>query len=552
MTGESPWSEPIEAVQHGPSTSSGRSTTGSERLTPGAAQAHGVPVLPGRLAKDAGIVHLGLSNFHRAHQAVYTARALQLQDGPWGIVGVARQSREVLDAMRQQEQAYAVLTLDNDRADVDVLAVHSEVVLATTDPERVVERLADSATSIVTVTVTEAGYTFDPRRVRGDPTGVRLDDQGTGGLDLGRPELRADLKGRAPLTTVGQLARALRRRHRADGHPLTVLSCDNLVGNGALLRGLVTEFLERTVPGAELAELLAWCEQRVRFPGSMVDRIVPRTSDRHRELVQQRTGLSDRCPVPAEAFSMWVIEDDFPTPVPAWDRVGAILSRDVQGYEVLKIRMLNGTHSLIAYLGMLIGARTIDEAVADPAVRDAAEAFLDEMSTTLEVPAEVSLAGYRESLLHRFENSATGHRTSQVGSDGSLKVPARIPGPVAVRSAAGQQSPMAALLAATFVRVLTDPAATAPAVRNGLRDPALRSLTAVGAHHDREEDRVRAVLVDSGLFPASLAAEDAFADDCVQLAEICRRAGVRAAIRAAVEQAAPSRRGAPNKEPADA
>jgi fructuronate reductase len=490
------------------------------RLTPRSAADKGLPVLPrNRSQQRAGIVHLGLSNFHRAHQAVYTAQALDLEDGPWGIVGVARQSRDVLDAMTDQDRAYAVLSLDGSTADIQVLQPHQELILAADDPERVVTRLEDPATKIVTITVTEAGYTFDAH---------------TGGLDLDRPELAADLTGRAPVTTVGQVAHGLRRRYSAGGQPLTVMSCDNLVANGALLQSLLQQFLERTVPEAEQAELLDWCHSQVAFPGSMVDRIVPRTSEQHRALVQSRTGLNDACPVPAEPFSMWVMENKFATPRPCWDRVGAIVSDDVHGFEILKIRLLNGTHSLIAYLGMLIGAPTIDEAVADSDVRDAAEAFMDEMSETLRTPAGISLEDYRASLLRRFGNSATGHRTSQVGTDGSLKVPARIPDPVAIRAAAGQRSPMCALLAATFVRVLTDPSATEPHIREGLRDPALEILTSIGSSRARETDRVRAVLLDSGIFPAPLAEQETFIADCAELAETLRRGGVRAAIRSAV------------------
>jgi fructuronate reductase len=504
----------------------GRATETLEaRLSPRSAADKGLPVLPRRRSHEAGIVHLGLSNFHRAHQAVYTAQALDLEEGPWGIVGVARQSRDVLDAMTDQDLGYAVLSLEGNTANIQILQAHQELILAVADPARVVTRLADPHTKIITVTVTEAGYTFDAS---------------TGGLDLDRAELAADLTGRDPFTTVGQLAHGLRQRYRAGGQPLTVMSCDNLVANGALLKSLVQQFLERTAPEAERTELLDWCHSQVAFPGSMVDRIVPRTSEQHRELVRSRTGLIDACPVPTEPFSMWVMEDNFATTRPCWDRVGAIVSDDVHGFEILKIRLLNGTHSLIAYLGMLIGARTIDEAVADPDVRSAVEAFMDEMVETLQTPAGISLEDYRASLLRRFSNSATGHRTSQVGTDGSLKVPARIPDPVAIRAQKGLRSPMCALLAATFVRVMTDPSATDPAVREGLRDPDLELLTSTGSSNSRETDRIRSVLLDSGIFPARLAAQQSFIADCAELGETLRRAGVRAAIRAALEQVAHS------------
>ena len=505
-----------------PSTSSGhmRAEPVEARLTPRSAADKGFPVLPRQRSHEAGIVHLGLSNFHRAHQAVYTAQALDLEEGPWGIVGVARQSRDVLDAMTDQDLGYAVLSLEGDTANIQILQAHQELILAVADPTRVVTRLADPHTKIITVTVTEAGYTFNAS---------------TGGLDLDRPELAADLTGRDPFTTVGQLAHGLRRRYRAGGQPLTVMSCDNLVANGTLLQSLVRQFLERTVPEAEQAELLEWCHSQVAFPGSMVDRIVPRTSEQHRELVRSRTALIDACPVPAEPFSMWVMENHFATARPCWDRVGAIVSDDVHGFEILKIRFLNGTHSLIAYLGMLIGAQTIDEAIADPDIRSAVEAFMDEMAETLQTPAGISLEDYRASLLRRFGNPATGHRTSQVGTDGSLKVPARIPDPIAIRAKKGVRSPMCALLTASFVRVMTDPFATDAAVREGLRDPALEILTSIGSRYSAETDRVRAVLLDSGIFPAQLTDQETFIADCAELGETLRRGGVRAAIRAALE-----------------
>jgi fructuronate reductase len=200
--------------------------------------------------------------------------------------------------------------------------------------------------------------------------------------------------------------------------------------------------------------------------------------------------------------------------------------------------MLNGTHSLLAYLGMLVGAPTIDAATADDDVRAAAEAFLDEVGSTCDIPAEVSLSDYRASLVRRFANGATGHRTSQVGTDGSLKVPARIPEPVAIRAGRGQRSPLCALLLAVFVRVLTDPDAVADEIRQGLRDPALPALTELGARHPKEGDRVRAVLHETALFPPALGRDDVFVADCVALADTCRRDGVRAAIRNALEEAA--------------
>ena len=487
-------------------------------LTPKSASARGLTVRPRITERPAGIVHLGLSNFHRGHQALYTAKALDVQEGPWGITGVARQTRDVIDALNAQGLAYSILTLDGEQAHADIVRVHQDLVVGADDPGRVVSAIAAPATRIVTITVTEAGYTYDPL---------------TGTLDRNRSALAGDLTGRAPQTTIGQLAAGIRQRHAAGGLPLTVMSCDNLVENGALTSRLVREFLQLTVPVPELAELDAWMLHNMTFPSSMVDRIVPRTTQGHRDLSRKLTGLDDSCPVPAEAFSMWVIEDKFATERPLWNEVGAVISDDVHSYELLKIRLLNGTHSLIAYLGMLFDAETIDASIGDMDVHAVADAFMDEMCTTLQVPEGLDLDDYRRSLFRRFANTATGHRTSQVGSDGSLKVPTRISDPVIQRSAEGLRSPMSALLAAVFILVTTQPAATSPSVREGLRDPSLDLLQRLGGEHPSAPNLVRAVIVESGIFPAGLAHETGFLADCVEFYEMCSAGGTRAAIQSA-------------------
>jgi len=314
--------------------------------TPTAARLHH------RDALETGIVHLGLGNFHRAHQAVYTAAALAAQDGPWGILGVASRSTAVADALREQDFRYCTVQISPVTSTVQIPAVHTGALVAAHAPDAVLDAIAAAGTRIITLTVTEHGYTYSPATHR---------------LDVDNPAVRADLNGNTPTTTVGQIVRGLQRRSRAGGAPITVLSCDNLTGNGDHTQRLVREFVAE-LPPAESTDLLAYLDGAVTFPNCMVDRIVPATVDAFRQVVADQLGLCDEVPVPAEPFTMWVLEDSFAAGRPTWEHGGAVFSDDVESYELLKLRLLNGTHSLIAYLGALDSRAIIPDSVAQPFV----------------------------------------------------------------------------------------------------------------------------------------------------------------------------------------
>jgi fructuronate reductase len=383
-----------------------------------------------------GVVHLGIGAFHRAHQAVYTEDAMVAEGGGrWGILGVTQRSRAVVDRMRPQDGYYSVLELDEGVASVRVVGAVADVVSALDEPERVLAAIADPAVGVVSLTVTEKGYR------RG----------GDGRLDLRDVTVRADLeRPDAPTTAIGQLVRGLQRRAR-DGAPLTVVSCDNLVGNGAVLAGLVADFCA-ALPPAEGDPLREWVETTVRFPATMVDRIVPATTDDDREQAAELLGVRDEALVVAEPFRQWVIEDAFAGPVPAWERAGATLTTDVAPYEAVKLRLLNATHSLLAYTGALAGYGTIAEAVRDERLAAAATALMDEDALpTLVAPDGVDLADYRRSVLHRFANPALRHRTTQVAMDGSVKLPVRLLPTVRERLRAGAEPRWAALGVAAWM-----------------------------------------------------------------------------------------------------
>ena len=253
-----------------------------------------------------GIVHLGLGAFHRAHQALYTEQAIAAAGGDWGICGVTQRSPAVRDALKPQDGLYSVAIRDADGERLRVAGPIREVLFAREQADVLTARIADPGITIVTLTVTEKAYRHDPATHR---------------LNAEDPETVADLADGGTRTVVGQLVAGLARRRADQGAPITVLSCDNLPGNGPILRGLVREFAERRDPA-----LAAWIAEHVRFPASMVDRIVPATTDADRAHVAERLGLEDRGLVITEPFTQWVIEDDFAGPRPAWERAGALLT----------------------------------------------------------------------------------------------------------------------------------------------------------------------------------------------------------------------------------
>jgi fructuronate reductase len=464
----------------------------------------------------AGILHLGLGSFHRAHQAMYTAAAMQRDGGDWGIIGVASRSRTVVDAMHAQDLLYSVATISPAGTSLAIPGVHTDAFVGAAQPERVVAHIADPSIRIVTLTVTENGYSYSPA---------------TQHLDLDDPTVRADLQGGAPHSTIGQLARGLQARAAAGGEPLSVLSCDNLAANGKHTEKLVREFLQ-ALPSGEASEALAFLDRAVTFPSSMVDRIVPSTTAQLRDEVATLLGAQDAIPVPGEPFTMWAIEDRFAGGRPAWEAGGAVFTDEVGRYEQMKVRLLNGTHSLIAYLGALRGVGTIPEAIGSERIADAARAVMRaEYEPSVEVPTGVDIRAYETELFERWGNSALGHRTSQVGSDGSVKLRQRIPEPALLALGDGRMPHLIALTVAGYLSCLApldgfDPGAHAATMTDPARD-RLASLAATARDGSR---LARGVIGELRLFGAELAHEDAFIDRVGDLVDTIRRHGVDAAI----------------------
>jgi fructuronate reductase len=465
-----------------------------------------------------GIVHLGLGNFHRAHAAVYTARALAAEPGDWGIVGVANRSHRIVDALRAQKNLYGVLELGPAGERVDVVDVHRRTLVAGEEAPAVLDAVADPAHKIVTLTVSENAYHRSAR---------------TGDLDLDAADIRADLADpEHPRTTIGLLARGLVRRAAAGGAPLTILSCDNLQSAGTTTRRMVEQFLRAaTAP----AEVLDWVASSVTFPNAMVDRIVPGTTDQTRADVRRLLGVDDAVPVPAEAFSMWVIEDRFAAGRPRWEAAGAIFSDEVEAYELVKLRLLNGSHSLIAYLGALDGRPTIPASRGQDFVESAVRAAIeDEYLPSIALPRGFDAGAYVESLFTRWSNTALGDETARVGSDGSSKLLQRVPGPALRLLGRGQVPQQLALTVAAWICCVVPPAGFTPGpIAEAMQEPARARLAAVTAGAPTVRAHVEAVM-HGGFFPDELTAHPELVSRVADLAEAIVTDGVRAAAREAL------------------
>ncbi|MBS0321509.1 MAG: mannitol dehydrogenase family protein [Proteobacteria bacterium] len=381
----------------------------------------------------AGIIHLGLGAFHRAHQAVYT-NAVLARDPRWGICGVSLKTPRATSELAHQDGLYTVLWKSPEATRAEVIASVRETLFAGDERARLVQRFADPRIAVVSSTVTEKGYCHDPA---------------TGTLNFAHPDIVHDLATPdMPVSAVGLLVAGLAARRAAGGGGLTIICCDNLPRNGRTLQGLVAAFAEARDP-----HLARWIAEHAAFPDTMVDRIVPAATDDDRALARTLTGVDDPAVVAAEPFGQWVIERRFAGAHPAWDEVGAQYATDVGVYETMKLRLLNGSHSAFAYLGFLMGYATVWQASGDPLLAGFVERMMgDEIAPTVAPPPGIDLADYRRSLLARYRNPALPHRTQQIAMDGSQKIPQRWLNTIRDRIAARAPWPRLAVALGAWIR----------------------------------------------------------------------------------------------------
>jgi fructuronate reductase len=434
----------------------------------------------------------------------------------WGIAGVTQRSPAVAEALRPQDCLYSVLEPLGTTMRARVVGSVRDVLFAQRQPDAVTERLSSPATRIVTLTVSEKGYRFDPSTGR-----LRSDD----------PQLLADAAGAEPTTVLGQLVRGLEARWRSDGPSVTVVCCDNLPSNGDTLSGLVREFCHlRGGPISDL--LLSWVSRNVTFPNTMVDRIVPAATDDDRATAAGLLGLEDRAVVVAEPFSQWVIEDRFAGPRPAWERAGAMLVPDVGPYEVMKLRLLNGSHSALAYLGALAGFDMVCDAFRAPGFAGYVQDLMDiDVAPTLDVPAGFDLAAYKAALMGRFGDPAVHYRTAQVAGDGSQKLPYRLLRTISSRLAEGEEPRRACLAVAAWMRYVSARASDSGAALS-VDDPLAERIGALVGPSSSPAAVVTALLSIGEIFPPALADHSTFRKLLTEALESLVRHGSAASVAA--------------------
>ncbi|WP_282047526.1 mannitol dehydrogenase family protein [Roseibium album] len=379
------------------------------------------------------ILHIGFGAFAKAHVMVYHDEALKLDPTDWGVVAARLNSGA--DELTLLDQAGGVFTV-GEMSDDDIMLREIGSVIRTLHPKRdgtsaLLAQIADPDMSVITLTITEKGYCL-----------------ANGRLDLNNPGIERDLAASGdPATAIGIIARGLHLRKTAGLAGLTVLSCDNLPSNGRLCRQAILDFADRLDP-----ELAAWVDAECRFPSSMVDRITPAMTDQSQQKLETALGRPDPNGILCEPFRQWVIEDSFAGDRPAWNLAGAQFVAEVAPFEEMKLRLLNGTHSFLAYLGALAGKETISDCMADPVFQTAAKRLmLEEQAPTLDVPAGIDVSSYADALIERFSNTALRHKTTQIASDGSQKLPQRLLAPIRQHLEANRAWPLAALAVAGWM-----------------------------------------------------------------------------------------------------
>lgn len=430
------------------------------------------PIPYDRTAVRPGIVHIGIGAFHRAHMANYIDKLLPGHPD-WAIIGASLRRPDTKEALDPQDYLYSLTIRDNGSERTRVIGSVIDIIDASRNAQSLIDHLARPATRIVSLTVTEKGYCHEPATGRlqsADPTIMH---------DLANPLL--------PRSVPGILVAAFAER-RARGHGgLTVLSCDNLQGNGTITRNVVLDFAQLHDP-----TLAQWIESHVSFPATMVDRIVPATTDEDRAAIRRVLGVEDAWPVITEPFSQWVIEDNFIAGRPPFEDAGVELVENVEPFELMKLRMLNGSHSAIAYLGLLLGHSFVAEVVGTPLVASYLRRMMrEEAAPTIPLPQE-KLFAYADRLLVRFGNSSLRHKCAQIAMDGSQKLPQRILAPIDERLERGQPTRLLSLTLAAWITYIDKQTQLGEA---GLADPmAPRLIAAVRSADEGNAGLARAIL----------------------------------------------------------
>ncbi|WP_431894717.1 mannitol dehydrogenase family protein [Nonomuraea sp. bgisy101] len=465
-----------------------------------------------RSGLTAGIVHVGVGGFHRAHQAMYLDRLMnEGKAHDWAIcgVGVLPGDARMRDALAAQDGLYTLVLKHPDGSrEARVIGSITEFLLAPDDPEAVIEKMADPAVRIVSLTVTEGGYNIHPV---------------TGEFDADAPAIRADLEpGAVPSTVFALVTEALRRRRTRGVAPFTVMSCDNIQGNGDVARRSFTAFARLADP-----DLAAWMEDAVAFPNSMVDRITPVTTDEDRASVAGRFGVRDTWPVTCEPFTQWVLEDRFAAGRPPLEEAGVQVVADVEPYELMKLRLLNAGHQALGYFGHLMGHRYVHEAATDPALARFVLDYMDiEATPTLRPVPGVDLDLYKRTLIERFANPEVRDTLARLCAESSDRIPKWVLPVVREQLARGGEITRAAAVVASWARYAegADESGEPITIVDRLRD----RLTVIAK---TQRERPTAFIDNRELF-GDLAGDERFVEPYLRALESLHERGARATVRA--------------------
>ncbi|WP_417617133.1 mannitol dehydrogenase family protein [Oceanisphaera sp.] len=460
------------------------------------------------------IVHLGFGAFHRAHQALFNDELAARHHSDWGQCVVKLFSgADEISALRAQNHLYTVVEKGAAQTDVKIIGVVRESLHPQLDGiDAILEKMADPDVAIISLTITEKGYCVDPA---------------TGRLDKENALIAHDLTDPAhPQSAIGYLVQALQIRRERGLGGFSVMSCDNVPENGQLVRQVVLDFAAQR--DQELAD---WIATHASFPSTMVDRIVPAATPEMLAEIGGLLGVEDPCAIACEPFRQWVIEDNFVAGRPQWEEVGAELVQDVVPFEEMKLRMLNGSHSFLAYLGYLGGYQHIDDTMTDDHYRRAALALMTkEQAPTLNMPAGTNLTAYAEMLIERFANPNLKHRTWQIAMDGSQKLPQRLLQPIRTHLQRGSDFSHLALGVAGWMRYVSGVDEQGQAIE--VRDPMAEQLKSICDQHGLNASVVPALAGVEAIFGADLAAKPVFIDAVTQAYIKLVTDGARAAVAA--------------------
>ncbi|CAG23730.1 fructuronate reductase [Photobacterium profundum] len=465
-----------------------------------------------RTALKSRIVHLGFGAFHRAHQALFTSEMLDKNGSDWGICEINLFGGEdLIKQLREQDHLYTVAEKGADATTVKMVGSVTESLHPVLDGQRaVLEKMAEEQVAIVSMTITEKGYCADPA---------------TGRLDKNNGLIKADLANPSePNSAIGYIVEALRIRRELNIKPFTVMSCDNVQENGHVARAAVLDF-------AMLVDkdLAGWIETNVTFPCTMVDRIVPAATAETLAEITTLVGVEDPCGIACEPFRQWVIEDNFVNGRPEWNIVGAEFVTDVVPFEVMKLRMLNGSHSFLAYLGYLGGYAHISDTMTNESYRKAAfDMMMKAQAPTLNMPEGTDLEGYANLLINRFTNPSLKHQTWQIAMDGSQKIPQRMGGSLRFHLDAGSDYKWLAMGIAGWMTYISGSDEKANPI--DVRDPMVDLFKEIYQQHGINTSVVKALLGIEAIFGTDLIKNEELVTAITDAYQLIITDGARAAV----------------------